>query len=166
MLTADSDSVLRLVEIKGRGRALVASQPLKAGQIVLRDSPIVVYSAFPLVKSQSSASYCDNCFRTLSSSSSNVVPCPSCSHHHLFCSPNCLTAATASTHSPWVCQALSRLQDCSSLVSQPLERQVQARFLIAAYNVALVSPSDVIDVQSWMSTDVMKILNLFNRGCH
>ncbi|KAE8667952.1 Histone-lysine N-methyltransferase ASHR2 [Hibiscus syriacus] len=141
MLTADSDSALRLVEIEGRGRALVASQPLKAGQIVLRDSPIVVYSAFPLVKPQSSASYCDNCFRTLSLSSSNVMPCPSCSHHHLFCS-NCLTAATASSHTPWVCQALGRLRDCSSLVSQPLERQVQARFLIAAYNLAIVSPSD------------------------
>ncbi|GMI72118.1 SET DOMAIN PROTEIN 39, ASH1-related 2 [Hibiscus trionum] len=142
MLTADSDSVLRLVEIEGRGRALVASQPLKAGQIVLRDSPIVVYSVFPLVKRQSSASYCDNCFRTLSSSSVNVMTCPSCSHHHIFCSPNCLTVATASSHSPWVCQALSRLRDCPSLVSQPLEWQVQARFLIAAYNLALVSPSD------------------------
>ncbi|KAE8698224.1 pentatricopeptide repeat-containing protein [Hibiscus syriacus] len=125
-------SLFRLVEIEGRGRALVASQPLKARQIVLRDSPIVVYSEFPLVKPQSSVSYCESCFRTLSSSSSSVVPCPSCYHHHLFCSPNCLTAATA----------LSRLRDCSSLVSQPLERQVQAQFLIAAYNLALVSPSD------------------------
>ncbi|KAK8478238.1 hypothetical protein V6N13_069948 [Hibiscus sabdariffa] len=142
MLTADSDSVLRLVEIEGRGRALVAAQPLKAGQIILRDSPIVVYSAFPLVKSRSSASYCGNCFRTLSSSSVNVMACPSCSHHHRFCSPNCLTVASASSHSPWVCQALSRLRDCPSLVSQPLERQVQARFLIAAYNLALISPSD------------------------
>ncbi|KAL4284015.1 hypothetical protein GQ457_16G030600 [Hibiscus cannabinus] len=141
MLTADSDSVLRLVEIEGRGRALVASQPLKAGQIILRDSPIVVYSAFPLVKSRSSACYCDNCFRTLSSSSVNVMACPSCSDHR-FCSPNCLTVASASSHSPWVCQALSRLRDCPSLVSQPLERQVQARFLIAAYNLALVSPSN------------------------
>ncbi|KAH1089187.1 hypothetical protein J1N35_016444 [Gossypium stocksii] len=140
MLTADSGSVLRLVEIEGRGRALVASQPLKAGQIILQDSPIVVYSAFPLVKPQSSASYCDNCFRILSSSA-NVVPCPLCSHHP-FCGLNCLTAATASSHSPWVCQALSRLRDCPSLFSQPLEQQVQARFLIAAYNLALVSPSD------------------------
>ncbi|XVF38841.1 hypothetical protein REPUB_Repub20aG0136800 [Reevesia pubescens] len=140
MLTADSESLLRLVEIEGRGRAFVASQSLKAGQIVLKDSPILVYSALPLIKPQSSASYCDNCFKTLSSSA-NVMPCPSCSHHHLFCSPNCLTMATAASHSPWVCQALSRLRDCPSLVSQPLERQVQARFLITAYNLALISPS-------------------------
>ncbi|XP_007035768.2 PREDICTED: histone-lysine N-methyltransferase ASHR2 [Theobroma cacao] len=141
MMTADSESLLSLGEIKGRGRALVASQPLKAGQIVLKDSPILVYSALPLVRPQSSASasYCDNCFRTLSSSA-NVTSCPSCSHHHLFCSPNCLTMATAASHSTWVCQALSRLRDCPSLVPQPPERQVQARFLIAAYNLALTSP--------------------------
>ncbi|XVF62469.1 hypothetical protein PTKIN_Ptkin09bG0010500 [Pterospermum kingtungense] len=142
MLTADSESLLRLVEIEGRGRALVASQPLRAGQIVLKDSPILVYSALPLVKPQSSASasYCGNCFRILTSSE-NITPCPSCSHHHLFCSPGCLNKATTSSHSPWVCRALSCLRDCPPLVSQPLERQVQARFLIAAYNLALVSPS-------------------------
>ncbi|OMO58439.1 hypothetical protein COLO4_34640 [Corchorus olitorius] len=50
--------------------------------------------------------------------------------------------ATAASHSPWVCQALTRLRDCPSLVSQPLERQLQARFLIAAYNLALISPSN------------------------
>ncbi|XP_022760688.1 histone-lysine N-methyltransferase ASHR2 [Durio zibethinus] len=141
MLSDGSESLLRLAEMEGRGRALVASQPLRAGQIVLKDSPILVYSSLPLIKpgSSASASYCDNCFRTLLPSA-NVMPCPSCSHHHLFCSPNCLTMATAASHSPWVCQALSRLCD-SPLISQPLERQVQARFLIAAYNLVLISPS-------------------------
>ncbi|XVF28221.1 hypothetical protein REPUB_Repub15cG0010800 [Reevesia pubescens] len=69
------------------------------------------------------------------------MSCLSCSHYHLFGSPNCLTVATAASHSPWVSQVLSRLRDCPSLVSQPLDRQVQARFLVAAYNLALVCPT-------------------------
>ena len=139
-----SSGFLRRTEIEGRGRGLVASQPLKAGEIVLRDSPILLYSALPLIN-QSSV-YCSNCFRTLSSSSSSsstpVIPCPSCSHHHVFCSQNCLSAALASSHSPWLCQALSRLRDCAPLLlEQPVEQQVQARFLVAAYHLALYSPS-------------------------
>ncbi|KAB2625065.1 histone-lysine N-methyltransferase ASHR2-like [Pyrus ussuriensis x Pyrus communis] len=68
--------------------------------------------------------------------------CPLCSHH-VFCGPNCLSAALSSSHSPWGCYALRLLRDPSSPLSgQPLERQVQASFLIAAYNLAAVSPSD------------------------
>lgn len=140
MSMVENESMLSLVEIEGRGRALIASQPLKAGQIILKDSPILMYSAYPIIKNQSLASYCDNCFRVLPIPA-NATACPSCSHNHLFCNHNCLTAAIGSSHSPWVCQALSRLRDCPSLTSQPLECQVQARFLIAAYNLALVSPS-------------------------
>ncbi|XP_041012608.1 histone-lysine N-methyltransferase ASHR2 [Juglans microcarpa x Juglans regia] len=139
---------LRIEEIEGRGRGLVASQPLKAGQIVLRDSPILLYSAFPLINPSSSSrpstsnTYCARCFRTLSSSSPSVVSCPSCSHFHVFCSQNCLSAALTSSHTPWVCQALSRLRDCSSLLlEQPMELQLQALFLVAAYNLSLVSLS-------------------------
>lgn len=128
-----SQTLVRIEEIQGRGRGLVSSKPLKGGEIVLRDSPVLLYSAFPLNRS---SIYCDGCFRKLLSAS--TVSCPSCSYHH-FCGPNCLSAAMASSHTPWVCQALSRLRDCSSLVT---ERQVQARFLVAAYNLALVSPSN------------------------
>lgn len=149
---ADTSGLLRMAEIEGRGRGLVASQALRAGQIVLRDSPILLYSALPLINQSSFSSssysstsnmYCAKCFRSLqSSSSTSVVPCPCCSHHHVFCSQNCLSAALTSSHSPWVCQTLSRLQDCPSLVlQQPMERQVQARFLVAAYHLALFFPS-------------------------
>ncbi|CAI9768791.1 unnamed protein product [Fraxinus pennsylvanica] len=40
---------VNMAEIEGRGRALVSSQPLRAGQIVFRDSPILLYSAAPLL---------------------------------------------------------------------------------------------------------------------
>ncbi|KAA8529950.1 hypothetical protein F0562_034446 [Nyssa sinensis] len=158
--------LVRMAEIEGRGRALVASQPLRAGQIVLRDSPIIVYSALPLKQPPPSQQqqqlhssnyyYCSNCFKILqpwTTAAASVVSCPAYSAspglgggyphdaHALFCNPNCRSLALASSHSPWVCEALTRLSDCPSLLLHQ-ERQVQARFLIAAYNLAVVSASD------------------------
>ncbi|KAL6969168.1 hypothetical protein U1Q18_028892 [Sarracenia purpurea var. burkii] len=163
-----ASAAARMAEIGGRGRALVASKTLRAGEIVLRDSPILLYSALPLNPSSPERlqqqkgrggnhhRYCDHCFRILESSSPYVVSCPLCSAAGggggggghtlvLFCSPNCRSAALGSSHTPWVCQALNRLRD--SAYSWPLhhhhqERQVQARFLVAAYNLAIVSPSN------------------------
>lgn len=132
---------LRLTEIEGRGRSLVAAQPLKGGQIVLRDSPILLYSALPLIN-PSPSPYCDHCFKTLNPQTAPFSLCPWCSHH-AFCSPNCLSAAQSSSHSQWVCAALVKLRNCHSPLSgQPVDRQVQARFLVAAYNLAVNSPSN------------------------
>lgn len=153
MSLAAPSSPLKVEEIQGRGRGMVASQPLKAGQIILRDSPILLYSALPLATQSSSSSFsesascfCDHCFRTLppslqQGSSSSAVLCPCCCNHR-FCSSSCLSKALNSSHCTWVCQALSCLQANSLLLEQPLERQVQARFLIAAYNLANNSPSN------------------------
>ncbi|KAJ7942749.1 Histone-lysine N-methyltransferase ASHR2 [Quillaja saponaria] len=145
---AATSSLLRMEEIEGKGRGLVSLQPLRAGQIILRDSPVLLYSAFPLIKQNSSYYYCDHCFRTMtplspqSYSSISVLSCTSCAHN-LFCSQKCLSTALKASHSSWVCQALARLRDSGSiLLGQPLECQVQARFLIAAYNLAFVSPPD------------------------
>lgn len=128
---------LKVAEIPGRGRALVALQPLKAGQVILNDSPLLLYSAMPFGSNQQ-CKYCCYCFRTLQSSS---VHCPA-NPRHLFCNPNCLSMAVSSTHSPWVCQSLSNLESCPQLIGECLDRQAQARFLVAAYNLAALSPSD------------------------
>ena len=128
--------LVKTVEIEGRGRALVASQSLRGGQIILTDSPILLYSAHPL--SSSSNAYCSNCFRHLQTCST-LVSCSSCPC--LFCSPDCLTDALSSSHSPWACLTLSLLRASPSLSLSHSERQVQARFLVAAYNLAIVSPS-------------------------
>ena len=153
MSAAAQSSLLKVEEIQGRGRGMVASQPLKAGQIVLTDSPMLMYSALPLVthslsssSSTSASGFCDHCFRTVppflqGDSSSSTVLCPSCCHHR-FCSSSCLSKALNSSHSSWACQALFRLRANSPLLEQPLELQVQARFLVAAYNLANVSPSN------------------------
>ncbi|KAL3507143.1 hypothetical protein ACH5RR_032525 [Cinchona calisaya] len=143
--------LVKMVEIEGRGRALVASLPLNAGQIVLRDSPILLYSALPLLASPQDArkninfEYCSHCFKLIS----KEQPSPSFSCHYpgcsfsIFCSQNCQSLALSSSHTPWVCQALNQLRDGSSqLLQYPLDIQVQARFLVAAYNLAIISPSN------------------------
>ncbi|CAH2051217.1 unnamed protein product, partial [Thlaspi arvense] len=128
------ETVLRVAEIGGRGRSLVAAQSLRAGQVVLRESPLLLYSAFPFLSSASSP-YCDHCFRLLSQSARK---CQSCSLVS-FCSPNCLAS-----HTPWLCESLRRIHQSSSaaFADQPSERQVQARYLLSAYSLAAASPSD------------------------
>lgn len=153
MSTAESGAapLLSLAEIEGRGRALVAVQPLKGGQVVLRDSPILLYSAIPFTGSPSSKHrYCDHCFRVLPPA---PVPCPSCSHH-AFCSQSCLGNASFSSHSPWACETLSHLTKCPSFLDQPPERQIQARFLVAAYNLSITSPSNFRILLSLQGRDV------------
>ncbi|KAL8144267.1 hypothetical protein V2J09_017299, partial [Rumex salicifolius] len=141
---AASLELIRVTKIEGKGRALIASQPLKAGQILLRDSPILIYSAFSLKQQQGSNSsafqYCANCFRNLAQGGT----CALCSDggDTVFCSAKCQSVALASTHTPWVCQALKYLRNCTALVDhQSDECHVQARYLVAAYNLAMVSPS-------------------------
>ncbi|EFH62288.1 hypothetical protein ARALYDRAFT_343234 [Arabidopsis lyrata subsp. lyrata] len=131
---AKPETLLRVAEIGGRGRSLVAAQSLRAGQVILRESPLLLYSAFPFLSSSVSP-YCDHCFRLLASSAHQK--CQSCSLVS-FCSPNCFAS-----HTPWLCESLLRLHQSSSAFSdQPSDRQVQARFLLSAYNLAAASPSD------------------------
>ncbi|GAA0185279.1 histone modifying enzyme [Lithospermum erythrorhizon] len=128
-------------EIPGKGRSLVATEALKAGQIVLRDSPILVYSAFPVTVDHynKERSYCSHCFRSMSNPAS-AISCPCC-FSAFFCNSNCSSSALSSSHSPWVCQALKRLRENAS--SLPAEdQQVQARFLVAAYNLVVISPAN------------------------
>ncbi|GAB4861959.1 hypothetical protein Ancab_037214 [Ancistrocladus abbreviatus] len=161
--------VLKVAEIEGKGRGLVASQSLKAGQVVLRDSPILLYPAFPLKQQRalegvsSSFKYCGHCFRNIigenGSVSSTRFTCPLCFHPDdgVFCGPKCQSLALASTHTPWVCQALNHLRNCPSLVDQQADEcQVQARFLVSAYNLAMISPSNF---QTLLSLDGGEPLN-------
>lgn len=125
---------LKLVEIEGKGRGLVASEPLKGGQVVLQESPILTFSAFPLkhgrndeekAANASSTYYCSHCYRQCMVSEG--FSCPSCSHpsHTVFCSYKCLSSGLSKIHTPWVCDALRQFRHCSLLLDhQPEERQV------------------------------------------
>ncbi|KAL9234357.1 hypothetical protein vseg_009237 [Gypsophila vaccaria] len=148
-------SALKLVEIRGKGRGFVATVPLKGGEVVLRESPILVFSAYPFKRADhqqgrsSHPTYCAHCHRTLAVKNSidlTLTTCPSCYHPEdaaVFCCAECHSAARRLTHSPWVCTSLNYLRNCPGLSdNQPEERQVQAQYLIAAYNLAMVSPSD------------------------
>ncbi|KAG5566151.1 hypothetical protein RHGRI_001925 [Rhododendron griersonianum] len=130
-----------VTQIQGRGRAVIASKSLKAGEIILKDSPVLLYSALPLNPRRGGAVYCSHCFKTLPNPNSpSALPCPLCSSSALFCSPACLSTALQSSHTPWACQTLTRLRNSPPLRTEEL--QVQARFLVAAYNLSRVSPSD------------------------
>ncbi|XP_042496128.1 histone-lysine N-methyltransferase ASHR2 [Macadamia integrifolia] len=135
-----SNPLIKVKEIEGRGRALIASQSVKPGQVLLRDSPILVYSAVPLQNGVPS-NFCSNCFRRLDAlvPSSPAITCNSCSINTLFCSPNCQSIALASSHSPWVCQALNCIRNSQYLTP---DLQIQAQFLVSAYNLTAVSPSN------------------------
>uniref|UniRef100_A0A1J3CWG0 Histone-lysine N-methyltransferase ASHR2 n=1 Tax=Noccaea caerulescens TaxID=107243 RepID=A0A1J3CWG0_NOCCA len=130
---AKTEALLRVAEIGGRGRSLVAAQSLRGGEVILRESPLLLYSAFPFLSSASP--YCDHCFRLLSQSAQK---CQSCSLVS-YCSSNCFAS-----HTPWLCESLRRIHQSYSaaFADQPSERQVQARFLLSAYNLAAASPSD------------------------
>ncbi|KAK9757783.1 hypothetical protein RND81_01G185600 [Saponaria officinalis] len=144
-------NALSLANLEGKGRGLMASRPLKGGEIVLRDSPILTYSAYPLKRREQESvssykTYCVQCCKTLiqGGPTTTTLTCPSCCHPDdgIFCNAKCHSLAISLTHSPWACQALRYLRNCHVLVDQQSdERQVQARYLVAAYNLAMYSPS-------------------------
>lgn len=155
-MAASSTSLLRMEHIASKGRGLVAAQPLKAGQVVHTESPLLLYSASPLINPPSPFSYCSHCFRIILPTSQDTVPCPSCSHH-LFCTHKCQNIALQSSHSSLICHALSH--SVSLLEQQPYERQVQARFVVAAYNLVITSPSDIHTLLSLHGTPDASILD-------
>ncbi|OIT29874.1 PREDICTED: histone-lysine N-methyltransferase ASHR2 [Nicotiana attenuata] len=127
--------LLKIAEIQGRGRGLISTQPLKPGQVVLKDSPLLLYSASPLIPSNNT--FCSNCFKIIHQS---PIPCPMCTFS-AFCNSNCQSIALSSSHTPWVCQSLTHLRNILSSHNLLIDQQIQARFLISAYNLALISPS-------------------------
>lgn len=131
--------LLKMAEMEGRGRGLVATQPLKPGQVILKDSPLLLYSASPLVTSnqQHRNTFCSNCYRVILQS---PVTCPWCTSS-FFCTSNCQSIALSSSHTPWVCQSLTHLRNSLCSHNLIVDQQIQACFLISAYNLAVISPS-------------------------
>ncbi|KAF6163766.1 hypothetical protein GIB67_012125 [Kingdonia uniflora] len=113
---------MEIREIEGRGRSFVSSKPIKAGEILLRESPILIYSSTLL------SNFCSHCFTKLIDSSF-IISCSVCSNHALYCSSTC---QTSSSHTPLLCNSLNALRNTP--ISSDL--QLQAYFLIAAYNLS------------------------------
>ncbi|KAI4386322.1 hypothetical protein MLD38_004263 [Melastoma candidum] len=134
----DQPPLLTVVEVPGKGRCLVAAQPLVAGQVILRESPILLYpdSPFPYPRPPP---YCAHCFRCFPLSPPSILWCQYC-YGRAFCGMSCADIAHASSHSSYVCRSLAVLSRSPLVLQLPRDRQVQARFLVAAYNLAVVSP--------------------------
>lgn len=128
--------------LSGRGRGVVASRCIGAGEVVLVDHP-----ALSVVCEEANEDFCSYCLRSLvmghgeGSQVPSAIPvdggekgrrcqsCLSCS----FCSEKCQQRACGEhIHSPSVCRALASLRGVDNLNS---EEKSSARFLIAAYNL-------------------------------
>ncbi|PKA54819.1 Histone-lysine N-methyltransferase ASHR2 [Apostasia shenzhenica] len=130
--TTLSESLVKLSTIPGRGRALVASRHIRPGEIILSDSPLLLYPA-AFTPSPPTSFFCSYCFRSLLSVR---LPCPTCSFA-VFCSQYCLSAALTSSHSPSLCRSLDvlpRIRDT--------DLRALAVFLLAASNLSSTSPAD------------------------
>nr|XP_043607212.1 histone-lysine N-methyltransferase ASHR2 [Erigeron canadensis] len=135
----ETPAAISMIEIPGRGRSMVALRPLKAGEVILKDSPIILYSALPFHPTNPQNIYCSNCFIKISNHPQKIS-CPTCSSSQ-FCTPNCQAVASTTSHTPWVCQMTSYLQPYFSENRLPFDTQLQARYLVSAYNLAVVSPT-------------------------
>ncbi|KAL3631847.1 hypothetical protein CASFOL_024831 [Castilleja foliolosa] len=156
---SDDNGSVKLAVIENKGRALISSRPLMAGEIILKDSPILVYSAAPLA---SDANFCSHCFRKISPHSPATVSCPNCSSLSLFCSSQCQSISLSTSHTPFVCQALIRLSAAGSpILSHDHIRHVQARFLVSAYNLALVSPPNFQTILSLQGKPLIDDASIF-----
>uniref|UniRef100_A0ACD6AGG7 Uncharacterized protein n=1 Tax=Avena sativa TaxID=4498 RepID=A0ACD6AGG7_AVESA len=110
---------LRVADLPGRGRALLAAREILEGEVILSEPPIVLYPS----SLASLPSYCSACFRSLPPPPH--APCPSC-RAAAFCSPACASAS----HPRLVCAALS-----SGLAAAPEAHQEQLLFLLSAYSL-------------------------------
>ncbi|XP_042408542.1 histone-lysine N-methyltransferase ASHR2-like [Zingiber officinale] len=149
MTSASVELLVKLAEIPGRGRALLSTRHIKPGEVLLSDSPLLLYPA------SASSSFCSRCFRSLPSSSSTSSSAPVRCRSHCssspaaasFCSARCLAS-----HSPFLCLALSHFP-----ISLPPELLSPALFLLAAYDLSITAPSDfhrLISLHGTTTSDV------------
>ncbi|KAK1270500.1 Histone-lysine N-methyltransferase ASHR2 [Acorus gramineus] len=125
---------VEVAEIPGRGRGIIATRDIKAGEVLLRDSPILSYTA--------ASAPCYYCFRIPATA---AITCSSC--WISFCSIGCasLAASSSSSHTPWSCRALAHLRTFTIADTDIL---FQANFLIAALNLAAVSSPSFLRLMS------------------
>ncbi|GJU18468.1 histone-lysine N-methyltransferase ASHR2 [Tanacetum coccineum] len=127
-------------ELPGKGRAIISLRPIKGGEIILRDTPLLLYSAQPFNPNTTLNKYCSHCFKSISKHPQQTpASCSTCGSH--FCSLNCQQISSSSSHTPYICQTLCHLQHYfSNNTHVPLELHSQALFIVSAYNLMLTSP--------------------------
>lgn len=140
-------ALLRQETIAGRGRGLVATRPLRAGEVLLRESPLLCYQEAEAAESRA---FCSNCFRLLSDR--QIVPSTECTTA-TFCSDSCLESGS---HACKGISALKKQQNFS------FEEQTLTRFLLAAYNLDSSSFAKLLDLEGQeQDEEVVKKLHAF-----
>ncbi|KAF8774961.1 hypothetical protein HU200_005008 [Digitaria exilis] len=115
---------LRVADLPGRGRGLVAARNVGEGEVLLSESPALLYPS----TLASLRSYCAACFRSLPST---PTPCASC-RAAAFCSPSC----AAASHPGLLCAALSHGAGAGLAAAAPTDAvQEPLLFLLSAYSL-------------------------------
>lgn len=134
--TATAGDALRVSDLPGRGRGLIASRNVREGEVLLSESPILLYPA----TLASLASYCSACFRSLSPNA--AAPCPSC-RAAAFCSPAC----AAASHPRLLCAALCNGGTLAA--AAPTDSiQEPLLFLLSAYSLPEPSLHAILSLSS------------------
>ncbi|KAG2582314.1 hypothetical protein PVAP13_6KG100335 [Panicum virgatum] len=123
---AAAAAALRVADLPGRGRGLVAARGVREGEVLLSEPALLLYpSALASLRA-----YCAACFRALPADSA-AAPCASC-RAAAFCSPACAAAA----HPRLLCTALSHCASAGLAAAAPAEAvQEPLLFLLSAYSL-------------------------------
>uniref|UniRef100_A0A0A9F117 SET domain-containing protein n=1 Tax=Arundo donax TaxID=35708 RepID=A0A0A9F117_ARUDO len=126
--TAAAADALLVADLPGRGRGLVSARNVREGEVLLSESPILLYPA----TLASLPSYCSACFRSLPAAAAGAsIPCASC-RAAAFCSPSC----GAASHPRLLCAALSIAGGAALAAAAPTEAvQEPLLFLLSAYSL-------------------------------
>ncbi|TKW08406.1 hypothetical protein SEVIR_6G026300v4 [Setaria viridis] len=136
--TAATSDALRVADLPGRGRGLVAARNVREGEVLLSEPALLLYPS----TLASLRSYCAACFRSLPASA--VVPCASC-RAAAFCSPAC----AAASHPRLLCAALSHGGGAGLAAAAPTEAvQEPLLFLLSAYSLPDPSIHTILSLSS------------------
>ncbi|KAG0522894.1 hypothetical protein BDA96_07G077100 [Sorghum bicolor] len=136
--TAAAGDALRVADLPGRGRGLVAARNVREGEVLLSEPPVLLYPS----TLSSLASYCSACFRSLPAAA--TVPCASC-RAAAFCSPAC----AAASHPRLLCAALSHGAGAGVAAAAPTEAiQEPLLFLLSAYSLPESTIHSILSLSS------------------
>ncbi|KAG2577362.1 histone-lysine N-methyltransferase ASHR2-like [Panicum virgatum] len=120
---AAAADALRMADLPGRGRGLVAARSVREGEMLLSEPALLLYpSALASLRA-----YCAACFRALPADSA-AIPCASC-RAAAFCSPACAAAA----HPRLLCAALSHGGLATAAPAEAVQEPLL--FLLSAYSL-------------------------------
>lgn len=114
---------IETVDIPGSGRGLVSATPIAAGDLVLRESPVILNVTQSLHRA-----VCAYCLRYIAEGA--AVECTGCKQAS-FCNDRCQQRASRQAHTATICHSMAR----AGLDNLDPETADQARFIIQAQDL-------------------------------